>query len=575
MKKIPRRYDLLIVGGGPAGATLGTLVKKYNPSASVAIVEMEDFPRHHVGESLLPAVPPILKEMGVFDKITSAGFPRKLGGTYVWGRSRTPWTADFEGLTAEQRLWMNWDKLDSAAYSWQVHRAKYDHILLEHARERGVEIVRGRAESVLESGSRITGAKVTLAGGPAVELSSRLLADCSGQRGFLSKFRLVREFDARLQNVAMYAYFRGAPWRTKFIGHPDKTRIFICSVNHGWFWYIPIGKDIVSVGLVTTGGYLRKNEIKDLRAFFAREIKACPEIGSLLKNAEWVGNFDSTGKDFFTVKDWSYLCRQAAGPGWLAAGDAAVFVDPVFSSGVTIAHLSAQRAAYSVTRIRAGASAALEQALWKDYSAYSRDCASAFLIMALYWYGNDKSQRGLWKKAQGMYQSRLPQALSDFNAYIAVISGALASSDRVLGFDLGNHRSENFLNNICEAAPVSKIEALLKKEISDDVVPKLRHPYAAEIAFIPDPKSGSLKDAVRIKFFKHKKTDSLSDVLNPRMIVNAIALALIKTIDGNRSFGIIKAELASRYRIDEKYLAIESTRVLRQLLIWDVLKLEF
>ncbi|HVA66297.1 MAG TPA: tryptophan 7-halogenase [Elusimicrobiota bacterium] len=341
MQKIQRQYDLLIIGGGPAGATLGTLVKKYNPSVRVAIVEMEDFPRHHVGESLLPAVPPILREMGVFEEIAGAGFPKKLGGTYVWGRSRAPWTADFEGLTPEQRLGMSWDKLDSAAYSWQVRRAKYDHILLEHARKCGVEIIRGRAESVLESGGRIAGAKVALAGGPDVEISSHLSADCSGQRGFLSKFRAIREFDERLQNVAMYAYFRGAPWRTKFIGHPDKTRIFICSVSRGWFWYIPIGEDIVSVGLVTTGEHLRENRIKDLRAFFAREIKACPEIGQLLASAEWVGDFDSTGKDFFTAKDWSYLCRQAAGPGWLAAGDAAVFVDPVFSSGVTIAHLSA------------------------------------------------------------------------------------------------------------------------------------------------------------------------------------------------------------------------------------------
>jgi len=195
--------------------------------------------------------------------------------------------------------------------------------------------------------------------------------------------------------------------------------------------------------------------------------------------------------------------------------------------------------------------------------------------MALCWYGNDKSQRGLWKKAKEIYQSRLPQALSDFNAYVAVISGVLASSDRILGFDLDNPRSENFLNNICDGAPVSKLEALLKKEISDGAVPKLRHPYAAEIAFVPDPKSGSLKDTVRIKFIKHGKADSVSDILNPRMIVDPVALALIKRIDGKRSFGEIKAELSSRYNIENKSLAIESKRVLRQLLVWDALELQF
>src|SRR5688572_6955382 len=131
----PLQCDLLIVGGGPAGATLGTLVKKYNPSARVVIAEMERFPRHHIGESLLPAVPPILREMGVFEKVDTAGFPKKLGGSYVWGATRKPWIVDFADLTFEQQLAMGWKPSDPLAYCWQVHRSRYDQILLEHARE--------------------------------------------------------------------------------------------------------------------------------------------------------------------------------------------------------------------------------------------------------------------------------------------------------------------------------------------------------------------------------------------------------------------------------------------------------
>ena len=131
-------YDLIIVGGGPAGSTLGTLVRKYNPSSKVLILDRARFPRHHVGESLLPSSVPVLKEMGAFEKVDRAGFPRKVGVTYIWGENREPWNADFSTLPVETFFERNQVPPGDLPFAWQILRSKYDSILLDHARSVGV-----------------------------------------------------------------------------------------------------------------------------------------------------------------------------------------------------------------------------------------------------------------------------------------------------------------------------------------------------------------------------------------------------------------------------------------------------
>src|SRR5262249_44197965 len=114
----PLRYDLVVVGAGPAGTTMASLVKKHDPAARVLIIERETFPRHHIGESLLPGMIPVLKEMGVFDKMNEGGFPRKMGAVFVWGKDRTPWDADFNNLNLE--MVRRHGRMLDAEFSWQV-----------------------------------------------------------------------------------------------------------------------------------------------------------------------------------------------------------------------------------------------------------------------------------------------------------------------------------------------------------------------------------------------------------------------------------------------------------------------
>ena len=274
-ERLSERVDLVVIGGGPAGDA--GLVKLHAPERRVILLEKAKGPRHHVGESLLPGLVPVLKELGVFAAVDAAGFPRKIGANYVWGKDREPWENDFNDVNVSVML-KRGALPEKIEYSWQVRRSVYDEILLKRAESLGVEVVRDAvADGILEEGERIAGVRWRGADGAPRETRAALVADCSGQNGFLSRFRRIREYNENLKNVAGYAYYKGAKWKYEFSGHPDKTKIFICSVAAGWFWYIPIDKGIVSIGLVSSVERLKELG-GDLEAIYARELAAMPRF---------------------------------------------------------------------------------------------------------------------------------------------------------------------------------------------------------------------------------------------------------------------------------------------------------
>lgn len=536
-----RDYDLIVVGGGPAGATLAGLVKKHAPQRKVVLLERAAGPRHHVGESLLPGMVPVLKELGVFEKIDAAGFPRKIGANYVWGKNRKVWENDFNDSNVSDMLARRGGLPERLEYAWQVRRSRYDAILLDHAGSLGVEVRRGfAAAGVLEdSAGRIVGVR----GSDGEELRAEFVADCSGQAGFLSRFRKIRLYNQDLENVACYAYFKGAPWKYRYNGHPDKTKIFVCSVGEGWLWYIPIAKDTVSVGLVCARKTLTESG-QAPEEFFRSRLRRCREIWPLLAKAEVIEDFDGAGKGFFVQSDWSYLNVKAAGPGWLAAGDAAVFVDPILSTGVTLAHLAAHRAAYTLLTGWSEREPSYQRRLWRDYNLFCRESAEQFLALALFWYGRDRDAARWWRQARELCRSWLPAGGSDHAAFITVSAGLTRHYERLLTAatlaqaDPARPEDFPFLVSVLGGAARRKPGA---GGLSDRSRPRLAFPYKTELAFVPSDREPRLVAARRVRFLKRAPSRPLAGAFNPRRIVTRYHLELLRRLDG-RTFGEARAE---------------------------------
>jgi clorobiocin biosynthesis protein Clo-hal len=541
------RADLVVVGGGPAGTTLATLVKKHAPGRRVVLLEMAGGPRHHIGESLLPGLVPVLKEMGVFEKIDAAGFPRKIGANYVWGRDRTPWENDFNDVNVEEMLRRHGALPEKIEYAWQVVRSRYDEILLQHAIESGVEVLRGvRAEAIIEEEGRVAGVVAAGPRGGRFRVRAPFTADCSGQNGFLSRFRRIRRHNPLLKNLAVYAYFKGARWKYRYNGHPDKTKIFVCSLKDGWLWYIPVSADVVSVGLVAPIEHLKKTG-EEPRRVFERALKECSEVSGLLEGAERLKDFDGAGREVLTHQDWSYLNVAACGPGWLAAGDAAVFVDPILSSGVTLAHVSSHRAAYTLLTHWQEKDEGVRRLAWDDYNAYCRDSAAQFLALALFWYGNDRSAEAWWVRAKELHRARLPVDVGDQGAFISVSAGLTLHYERLLSAaELAAERrlrpeDSPFHENVLVPGGASR-----RAGAAPGRAPRLKHPHRVEYGFVAPQGEGRLRPVKRVRFLKSDTGDPVKDAINPRKNVTRWHLELLESIDGKREWAELRSEAARR-----------------------------
>jgi flavin-dependent dehydrogenase/Tfp pilus assembly protein PilF len=591
-------WDLIVVGGGPAGSTLAGLVRKHDPSARVLVLEKDPFPRHHVGESLLPGSIPVLKELGVHAKIDAGGFPRKMGVVFVWGKDRSPWDADFNNLNLE--MVKKYGRMLDAEFSWQVLRSKYDQILLDHAAELGAEVRFGwRAVSAVEKNGRVVGVVVEKDGARET-LSCGTLADCSGQAGFLGPQRGVRAFDEEIKNVAGYAYYKGAKWKFEFSGHPDKTKIFVCSVPEGWFWYIPLSSDMVSVGLVSKAGFVKAHKNgKDFRKYFFDSLRRCDEIFPLLKDAVLLDDVDpkQKGKDFFTTGDWSYQNERACGPGWLAAGDAAFFLDPLLSSGVMMAHLSGHRAAYTWLTARREPDAEIGTLLWADYDRFCKEVAGAFRALVRFWYRHDPNASAWWSEARRALGGRAPVDLDDKTAFVAVAAGltyyferAYTSQSLVFGSSGAEHswqwegtklELKNWTRQILAIVETGFLKAepardekvrraeteVAREEIPDSWVARLARPIEEQTTFLPASQDGRLHPARRFRVVKAEGLDAGDDAANPRRVLpRSYALAL-SMIDGERSVGEIKRELSRRCALPRDVLDAQVFRLLKDLAV--------
>lgn len=368
--------NVAIIGGGPAGATLGTLLRKYDPQMEVLILEKERFPREHIGESMLPAIGAVLAEMGVWDKVEAAGFPIKLGASLTWGRDGESWDFDFypvEQFVDEPRPGRYVGQRQRTA--WQVERAIYDTILLEHAQEMGCRVRQEtKVESIERDGDRITGLK--LAGGETIEAD--WYVDASGAVGALRRaMGIETEAPKELRNIAVYSYWDNVEWAIE-IG-VGGTRVQVRSLPYGWIWFIPLSPTKASVGLVCPSEYYKESG-KTPEELYHQALKQQEDIAHLMRDAKQTDGVHTT-------KDWSHVCDRLVGANWALCGEAAGFADPILAAGMTLAHTSARELAYTLLEIRRGEQD--RQWLLDAYNDKTRRNIEQHIRFAQFWYASN------------------------------------------------------------------------------------------------------------------------------------------------------------------------------------------
>ena len=342
---LPHEVPVIVIGGGPAGSTVSTLVAQQGHR--VVLFERDHFPRFHIGESLIPETYWVLKRLNMLDKMKQSPFVKKHSVQFV-GQS---------GRLSEPFYFLD-HKPHECSQTWQVLRSDFDKMLLDNAREHGVDVHEGtRVLDVLFDGSRAVGVKVAAEDGSTQEVRAQVVVDASGQGTMISGRLGLREWDPILKKAALWTYWKGA---YRDAGRDEGATIVLQTQGKaGWFWYIPLHNDVVSVGVVADFDYLFKNrDGKDHEAIYFEEVDRCPEV----KRRIAVG----TRCDGFHVqKEYSYHSKQPAGDGWVLVGDAFGFLDPLYSSGVLLALKSGQLAADAIAEgLAKGDTSATQLSKW-------------------------------------------------------------------------------------------------------------------------------------------------------------------------------------------------------------------
>lgn len=353
-------YDVAIIGGGPAGSTAATLLAQRG--RKVIVLEREKFPRFHIGESLLPFSMSALERLGVMPKLEAAGFMPKHGAEIASGSGDREVRFYFKNGFQPQR--------DTA---FQVERSRFDKILLDHAAEAGAEV----CESTLVTSVEFHPTEVTLTirrdHKPESEpVSARYVLDCSGRNTIIaSKFDLKRVYP-NLKKFAIYAHFDGVAMPDGV----DGTLTRMVRGNDHWFWLIPLSRTRTSVGVVMDTAKF-KALAKKPEQVLNEAISVLPSMRSRMESSTRVSAIYSSG-------DYSYRNTRLHGDRWLLAGDAAGFIDPIFSSGVFLALLGGERAADALDIALSAPHRA--QAEFRQYSASIRSVMKLYLQFVEAWY---------------------------------------------------------------------------------------------------------------------------------------------------------------------------------------------
>jgi flavin-dependent dehydrogenase len=311
--------DVLIIGGGPGGAAAAMFLIKegINP----IIVEQEEFPRFHIGESMTGEAGALLRRLGFEEMMAERQYPAK-HGVRVFGSSS--W---FIPVSCRDENWQL-----QAATTWQVRRSDFDSMMLEEAKKRGAILVRGTAIKVLQrEDGTLCGTTIRKPDGTLEDIEAKVVLDCSGMATFLANQKVTgpKYLGSYDKQIAFFAHIKGGIRDNDTSGEmaKDNTLIFYQKKYH-WSWFIPVDQEVVSLGVVVpTAEFIAHKQTPD--EFFRSYLPTIhPELARRVPDMEFV-------EKVHVIPNYSYQVRGFCGKGFICIGDAHRFIDPIFSFGIS------------------------------------------------------------------------------------------------------------------------------------------------------------------------------------------------------------------------------------------------
>lgn len=326
------KTDVLIIGGGPGGSAAAMFLLR--EGITPVILEQEEFPRFHIGESFTGEAAQVLRRLGLEQKMTEMGNPVKHGVVVYGTNAATTW---YVKVSSRDQDWNLYDNI-----TWQVRRSEFDKMMLEEAVKRGAKLVRGTAIKALEGDDgALVGIRVRYPDGQEENIATRVVLDCSGQSTFLANQKVTgpKYLGSYDKQVAFFSHVRGAKRGPGTEGPEakDNTLIFYDKKFH-WGWFIPIDKDVVSIGMVTPRDEFTKKKQTPEEYFRTELFNINPEIPRRVPKLD-------LAEKVHVIPNYSYQVRGFCGKGFICIGDAHRFIDPIFSFGVTVTMREAEFAA--------------------------------------------------------------------------------------------------------------------------------------------------------------------------------------------------------------------------------------
>ncbi len=355
-------YDVAIIGGGPAGSTAATLLAR--AGRRVVVCEREKFPRFHIGESLLPVSMKVFTRLGVHEKFERAGFPRKYGGEMTSACSE-------EGV----KFYFKDGYRSQTDYSYQVPRAEFDKVLLDHARENGAEVREETVVRRVEFFPDFVELHLEEKSGAAEKIAARYVIDASGRHSIIGSHFKLKETYPHLRKISIFAHYEGMELEE---GRDANLTRQVRSADR-WFWWIPLPDDRSSVGVVLDSERYRQAK-KSPEQFLEESLAEQPFLARRMTHARRV-------TPAYASADFSYRLTKLTGERWMLAGDAAGFIDPVFSSGVFLAFLAAEAAADILNVVLDNPRKA--RRLFAGYERLLRTAMKGYLRFVNAWYSKE------------------------------------------------------------------------------------------------------------------------------------------------------------------------------------------